>query len=131
MQHFFDRLQEFLDSRASTLLLLAIVLLLSIAAGWGAYQYISDERATSESQSQRSEYSENNAIIRHLPHRTSFYSISYDKRGTDPVMIKIFTESPYYRSQALQYLMDFDQEVTIKHPIEFVDYTSPIELGEK
>lgn len=130
MQDFFDRVQAFLDSRASTRILVFVIVILVAASAWGVYQYLTDERSTSIEQAQRSEFSENNFITKYIPHRTPFYSISYDRRGTDPVKIKVFTDSPYYRSQALQYMLRYDQEVTVKHPIEFVDYKAPIELGK-
>lgn len=129
MEEFLSKLQQFLATPAATRVL-AIGVAVSIGvAGWGLYQYQQETQPVTENEQRSSLYSDNNRITSHIPHRTPFYSISYDRNGTDPVTIKVFTDSPYYRSEAIRYLQRHDQEVTINHPIEFVDYTSPLKEG--
>lgn len=126
MEVFFSKLQNFLGSKGSTILLLLVIIIVIGFAGWSGYTYLQGRASTEESEQQASQYTANNRIISKIPYKTPFYSISYDKNGIDPVTIKIFTNSPYYRSQAIRYLQKYDQEVTINHPIIFVDYKSPL-----
>lgn len=120
-------INRLLGSRSSTYIL-SVLLTIVVGIGlWFSYQGYQSSSSTQSVQAQHDEFSKNNRIVHHLPHSDPFYSISYDRNNTEPVTIKISTKSPYYRSKAVQYLQGFDQEVTVNHPIIFVDYTSPLE----
>lgn len=122
-----DKIQATLDSRVTTILLTLVTVLALGFLGWGSFQYYKVSTSNASQKVAQSSFMENNSIVRSLPHRTPFYSISYDRKGNEPVVISIFAKSPYYRYQALQYLLRKDQEVTIRHTINFVNYESPLE----
>lgn len=126
MEEILDRLQRLLSARVITPLLLVALVGVVGFIGWKTFTLIEGETTTTETLSRQQEFSNNNFIVSKIPYRTPFYSITYDRHGTDPVTIKIFTPSPYYRSQAIYYLQKYDQEVTVDHPIIFEDYQSPL-----
>lgn len=119
---------DILNRRKTSFILYAVMVILSVYVAIGGWQYISNQQTTSEVQELNTDFKENNPIISYIPYRNPFYSISYDRLAeSNSIKIKVFSESPYYRYQALDYLLKYDQEVTIKYEIEFVDYKSPLD----
>lgn len=117
-----------LSQKKITYILYVVVLLCTVYIGVGGWQYISGRQSTQEVQSLNTDFNTSNPIIKYIPYRNSFYSISYDRLSeSNSIKIKIFSKSPYYRYQALDYLLKYDQMVTIKYEIEFIDYVSPLQ----
>lgn len=122
MNQFFTSL---LKSKKVFSLLIIIGIML---VGYIAWVSINTTRTKSSSETyieHQQKFTENNPLVKHIPYKTPFYSISYDTVG-DSIEIKVFTPSPHYRYEALQYMMFYDQEVTLKYNIVFVDFTSPL-----
>lgn len=131
MEAYLDTIKKLFQSKTTTYVTVAIVIATIAYLAVTGYGILTNSRDSTSITQYNATFEENNSIVTSLPYKTPFYSISYDRHGTDPVTIKIFTESPYYRYQAIQYLTKYDQEVTVNHPIVFVDYTSPLDTGVK
>lgn len=117
-----------LSQKKVTYVLYLVLLLCTLYIGVGGWQYISGRQSTQQVQETNTDFNTANPIIKHIPYRNSFYSISYDRlTESNSIKIKVFSKSPYYRYQALDYLLKYDQMVTIKYEIEFVDYVSPLQ----
>lgn len=68
-----------------------------------------------------------------LPMKNANYSITYSVDRDTPnndITIKIFSSSPYFRHQALRYLMNRIPDLNLKYRIEFPRYEYPINIGD-
>lgn len=124
-----ETIASLLRSPKTTILLLVVGVALLGYIIWGGIN-LQHNIVTNQAYTQATkEFDRRNPIMSHIPYKTPFFSISYDKNDDGTLMIKIYTPSPYYRSQALQYLLRYDQQATIKYPITFIDYRSPLDTS--
>lgn len=110
-----------------------VAILLAVGIGFLFYNlysvsstYHQETSDTSAAADKEQIFKANNKIVQYLPYTSSYYSISYDKNGSDPVTINIYAGFPLDRNDALQYLISKDPEVTINHQINFPDFKSPL-----
>ncbi len=120
------KIGNFLSGPIVSILLLIAALFLFYNLYTVSTSYHKAKSETSVSTSKQTEYQANNKIAEYLPYTDNYYSISYDRDGNNPVIIKIFAKFPLDRNDALQYLISKDPEVTINHKIEFPDFKSPL-----
>lgn len=120
------KIGNFLSGPVISILLLIATLFLFHNLYTVSSSYHEAKSKTSASADKQSEYEANNKVVKYLPYRDNYYSISYDRDGNNPVIIKIFAKFPLDRNDALQYLISKDPDVTINHKIEFPDFKSPL-----
>lgn len=130
MEPYIDSFKRLIQNKKTTYVVAVMLIVIAIYIAITGYTLLTDSRSSSQTTQHNETFDQNNSIVGALPYKTPFYSISYDRNGSDPVTIKIFTISPYYRYQAVRYLTQHDQEVTVNHRIVFVDYKSPLGTGD-
>jgi hypothetical protein len=123
-------LRNFLSNQKSTKLIIMAILLAGILLCYsvGSLAYKSMQ-STSHRKSDAT-LAEENIILRSLPYKTPYYSISYNTSDSQQITLQVFSESPRFRYVALQQILKFDQEAIQKYPIQFVDFKNPLTQGK-
>lgn len=114
-------MEKILKNRTVGGFLVAACVVLLVISGYLGYTIISNSASNTIGSTV-----EKNPIIKHLPYKTAFYSISYDISTEDEVTIKVFTSLPYQRKIAIDTLNQFESYATSKYKVVFEDFDNPL-----
>lgn len=126
MEQYIDKLTSILNNKRTTWVLVIVIIIALSYGGWLTYLNIKGAYTSNQFATEQEEFNKNNPVAKVLPRENSFYSISYQKNGTGPISIQVNSSWPFYRNEALQYMIQTDPNVTLNHTITFPDYKLPI-----